>query len=77
MITVLLNEFNLKLNHGYGKIGDRPIRYLEDEGLFQIGETMKTFDRWANSVEYDFEVFKASGIRCLRKWLSENISQNK
>jgi len=72
MIEDLLYEFNLTLHNGCGRFGNRPVRLLEDEGLFQVGEHDRTFDRWANSVELEFRTYTGSGIRKLRKWLTEN-----
>jgi len=55
--------------YGAAKIKDRHIRYLESTGVIQIGE--KDFDRWANSVELEFEAWLPKGRRQFIRWLEE------
>ena len=73
-IEDLLNEFGVVLTNDYGLIKNRPVRLVEN--LFQIGEDTKTFDRWANSVDLEFDVYKASDIRQLRRWFVDNLITN-
>lgn len=52
---------------GEGMIGGRKIRYLESAGVVQIGDC--NFDRWANSVELEFEIWLPKGQRQFSKWV--------
>jgi hypothetical protein len=66
-----LASFGIKLDEwGIGKWHDRHVRYLGHLGLFQIGE--KDFDRWANSVEYEFELWQPKGQRQFTRF-AENV----
>lgn len=67
LIEDLLNEFGIVLEHGYGTFKDRPIRLVGH--LFQVGESRETFDRWANSVEFEFDVCRSAEVRQLKRWL--------
>lgn len=54
--------------YGTGTFMGRNTRLLEI-GLFQIGEDIVTFDRWANSVELEFDLSQSKGQRKFRRWL--------
>jgi len=67
----LFEELGIKFDDdawGYGRFKGRNIRYLEHRGVLQIGERDEDFDRWANSVELEFEVWKSAGQRALTRW---------
>ena len=51
--------------HGeyYGRLGSRNTRYLPDRMVVQIGEDDSTFDRWANSVDMEFDIGSGRGRR--------------
>lgn len=67
-IAELLSEFNVVLEYGCGRYNDRPIRLLEGQGVLQVGAN--DFDRWANSVDFEFDIRKKSGMRALKRWLN-------
>lgn len=69
----ILEEAGIKLDpYDCGRFKDRPVR-LVDGSWFQIGERKETFDRWANSVESEFDIGRPAELRQLRRWLSKNI----
>lgn len=68
----LLTE--LGIDYESGKYKNRYIRYLSHIETFQIGEPDGVFDRWANSVDYTFNLFQKKGQRQLIKWI---IAQEK
>ncbi len=53
---------------GCGMLDGRNTRLLEI-GVFQIGDD--DFDRWANSVESEFDLSQSKGQRHLRRWLDD------
>lgn len=55
--------------YGTGMLNGRPVRYLEMSGLFQVGDD--DFDRWANSVELEFDIWLPKGQRQLERWINE------
>ena len=54
--------------YGTGTFMCRNTRLLE-VGIFQIGEDAATFDRWANSVEFEFDLSQSKGQRKFHRWL--------
>jgi hypothetical protein len=66
-IDELFRELDIKLTDGVGYWKGHPVRYLEEAGMFQIGD--KDFDRWSNSVDLEFEIWLPKGQRKLRKWM--------
>lgn len=69
---MLLMEHDITLIEGCGEFKERQVRFLGDIGIFQIGDD--NFDRWANSVELEFDVWLPRGIRQLKRWLQENTN---
>ena len=68
----LFAEFGITLEYNtVGTFKDRPIRWLEDISVFQVGEDNTTFDRWANSIDFQFDLFKAEGQRAFIRWVKE------
>ena len=66
----LLDQYSIvmnKTNYFYTKYKGRQLRYLESTETIEIGDN--DFDRWANSVELEFEVWKPKGMRQFKKWL--------
>ena len=55
---------------GCGRFAGRNTRLLE-MGVFEIGESDRTFDRWANSVELEFDLSQAKGQRQFKRWLEK------
>ncbi len=51
---------------GCGTLKGRNTRLLEI-GVFQIGDD--DFDRWANSVELEFDLSQSKGQRQFKRWL--------
>lgn len=60
----------LKTNGGCAKYKGVNVRYLETSGIFQVGTD--DFDRWANSVSLEFEVWQRKGQRALMNWAGIN-----
>ena len=51
--------------------------YNRYNGIFYIGESSVTFDRWCNSVELQFDLATAKGQRQFKRWfetLPEKLS---
>lgn len=69
-IETMLIDLGIKLKSGYGRFKNRNIRYLPDYGVIQIGESDETFDRWANSVELEFDVIQPKGQRQFLRWIN-------
>jgi len=69
-IEELFRELDIKLTDGVGYWKGYHVRYLEEAGMFQIGDT--DFDRWANSVDLEFEIWLPKGQRKLRKWAEKH-----
>ena len=67
-IEDILEQHHITLGYGCGMFQGRQIRYLEERGLLQVGDD--DFDRWANSVELEFEVWQKKGLRQLNKYLA-------
>ena len=67
--VALLEELGIDLEYGCGLAKGRPLRYLATEGLIQIGDD--DFDRWANSVEVEFDVWQPKGLRQFEKWVRQ------
>jgi hypothetical protein len=61
-----LAELGIRLEYGVGEYRGRAVRYLEDSGILQIGDT--EFDRWANSVEFEFDLMSKKGQREFLRW---------
>lgn len=55
---------------GCGRLYNRNTRLLES-GVFQIGEDDKTFDRWANSVELEFDLSQPKGQRKFQRYIKD------
>lgn len=51
---------------GYCIINGRHVRYIEERGVVQVGDD--DFDRWANSVEMEFDVWQPKGMRQFERW---------
>lgn len=62
----LLTELGIVLEYGCGKFKNRPVRYLENSGIFQLSDD--NFDRWANSVEQEFDLYSEKGQRAFLRW---------
>lgn len=56
--------------YGTGKWRNREVRYLKQYGLFQIGDN--NFDRWANSVEWEFYIWQPKEQRALERFVENN-----
>lgn len=52
-----------------GVFKGRNLRYLENKGIVEIGDN--NFDRWANSIEFVFEVWLSKGQRQFMRWAKE------
>jgi hypothetical protein len=65
-VNELLTDLGITLEYCCGTYKGRNVRYLEDRGVFQIGNDC--FDRWANSVCLEFEVWLPKGQRQLERW---------
>lgn len=52
MLEDILNQFEIILEDNEGSYKDRMIRYLENDGIFQIGTN--DFERWSVSTETEF-----------------------
>ena len=63
------------LEYGVGLFKDRPIRYLEESGVLQIGEPLSSFDRWANSVDFELDLWSSHDQLQLIQW-SLNYEQH-
>ena len=66
----ILAELGIHLEYGVGEYHGRPIRFLEDSGVVQIGES--EFDRWANSVDCEFDLSAKKGQREFLRWVESN-----
>lgn len=62
----LFNELNIKFEYDCGIHRGRAVRYLSEIGVFQVGE--RDFDRWANSVEQEFDLLMPKGQRAFLRW---------
>ena len=49
----VITDLGIKLEYGCGMFNGRPVRYLENLGIFQVGDD--NFDRWANSLDFEFD----------------------
>ena len=68
-IEDVLVEYGIILEYGCGTLSNgRPIRYLANAGLIEIGDD--NFDRWANSVEEYFDVWLPKGLRAFERYLN-------
>ncbi len=63
----LIDEVGIALEHDCGKHRGHDVRFLSNIGVFQVGE--KDFDRWANSVEMEFDLLLPSGQRAFLGWV--------
>lgn len=63
----LLSECGIVLKYGCGKFKNRQVRYLEESATFQIGD--EDFDRWANSVESEYDLYSAKDQRSFLRWV--------
>ena len=64
----LLLELGVTLKHDCGRFKGRNIR-LCGNGFLDIGEVDKTFDRFANSVEFSFDLLQKKGQRQFLNWI--------
>lgn len=53
------------------RIKGRHARFISSISLIQVGESDETFDRWANSVEYEWDLSRSAQRRQFIKWLQE------
>lgn len=65
----LLTELGIPHDDGYGELFGRQFRYLKHCGVLQISD--EDFDRWSNSVELIFEIWKPSGQREFIRWFNQ------
>ena len=69
-------ELGIEFNWGCyccGRYKNMHVRYLEREGVFQVGEPDSTFDRWSNSVDFEFAIWQPKGMRQFIRWaLTDN-----
>ncbi|MGR9108711.1 MAG: hypothetical protein ACU843_17470, partial [Gammaproteobacteria bacterium] len=68
----LFDEAGISLKDDCGKHNGRRVRWLAEYGLFQVGEDDKNFDRWANSVDFSFDLRSAAGQRKFLRWVQSN-----
>lgn len=66
----IFEELGIVLEYGYGRFKDRNVRFIDSLGLFEVGECDKDFDRWSNSVEFQFEVWQKKGQRQFLRWVN-------
>ena len=66
----ILAELGITLQYGVGEYHGRAVRYLEDSGILQIGDS--DFDRWANSIEIEFDLISKKGQREFLRWIETN-----
>ena len=59
----VITDLGIKLEYGCGMFNGRPVRYLENLGIFQVGDD--NFDRWANSLDFEFDLW----LKEMRKFL--------
>ena len=67
--TELFTEQGIVLEYGCGKYNNRPVRFLRESGVFQVGDN--DFDRWANSVEFEFDLYSKKGQREFYNWVAK------
>ena len=65
-LNELFEELGIELKYGCGIFRGKHVRYLRERGVFQVGDS--DFDRWANSVDLEFDVWQPKGQRNLRRW---------
>lgn len=65
----LLNENGIRLEHGCGIFRGKNLRYIESRGALQIGDD--DFDRWANSLSLEFDLYQLKGQRQFLRWVKE------
>jgi hypothetical protein len=71
-VSELFADLDISLKYGCGRYRNRNVRFLEPEGLFQIGEPDEDFDRWGNSVEVEFDLYTKVGRRQLIRFALES-----
>ena len=71
----LIIEYGIDLKDGCGVFCGRQVRYLDHCGLFQVGDG--DFDRWANSEDFEFEIWLPKGQRAFIKWVEKVIKEGK
>lgn len=64
----LFSELGIELEYGCGMYNGINIRYLEHCGKLQTGDD--NFDRWANSVDKEFDLLQKKGQREFMRWAS-------
>ena len=65
-----LNSIGITLDqYDLGIVKDLPVRYLKSSMTFQIGESTKTFDRWANSIAIEFDLTLNKDRRKLTRFI--------
>ena len=62
----VITDLGIKLEYGCGMFNGRPVRYLENLGIFQVGDD--NFDRWANSLDFEFDLWLPKGMRKFQRW---------
>ena len=70
----LLTELGITLNGGYGKFRGRELRFLEASGTLQVGDD--DFDRWANSIEWEFGLYHKKEQRVFKRWVENFKGEN-
>ncbi len=63
----ILTECEISLTYDNGTFKNRPVRFLSDIGVFQVGDD--NFDRWGNSVELEFDLWTPKGQRAFLRWV--------
>jgi len=72
-VLVLLGVSEQHDKYGSFRLNDRKCRYLPDHGRVDVGEMDSTFDRWANSVDFSFDVHRPAGHRQFMRWATEKF----
>jgi hypothetical protein len=67
--NTLLSDLGIILEYGCAKFKNRPIRFLEEIGVLQVGDD--DFDRWANSVGVEFDLLTPKGQRAFLRWVNK------
>lgn len=65
-IHEILEEFGIALVYGCGWYKGLRVRWLPGRSAFQVG--VEDFDRWANSVDLEFDMKSKKGLREFRRW---------
>lgn len=63
----ILSECGIILKYDNGSFKNRPVRFLSEIGVLQVGDD--NFDRWGNSVELEFDLWTPKGQRAFLRWV--------